>query len=368
MKVGILTPHCARNYGGVFQAFALQTVIEQMGHDPQIVNLVPASRRSKSIFPMPWKNKKGCILNLLALMRYSQTKRYFQNYADFNKKYFRLTEKEYQLYDQIKADLPAFDAYVCGSDQLWRPGMHSRDTIRAYALEFVKSEDAKKVAYAPSFGVSTLPENHQEFIAPLIDDITHLSVREKTGQDIVRDLTGREPPVVLDPTLLLDAEFWSTVAAPPRITEPYTLVYCQSQRQNFYDLVQHVKQTTKLPVVVMSLVPINRIPGADHVYYDTSPLEYLGLIANAACVCTNSFHGTAFSIINKRPFWTVPHESANSRLAGLLERIGLSDRQVAGPDQYPTDPLEIDYTNAYPKLEEARRESRGYLENALSAE
>jgi len=366
MRIAMLTPHCARNYGGVLQAYALQTVLGQLGHEPTIVNLVPKSRRSRSVLPSPWWGWKRCILNTLTLLRYSQSKRRLQHFAEFSNNFFHLTSKEYHIFDEIQESLPRFDAYVCGSDQLWRPGMHSLDTIRAYCLDFVKQKDAKKIAYAPSFGISSLPEPFKKIISPLINDIPYLSVREKTGQTIIRELTGRDAQIVLDPSLLLRADDWSCIAEPPRFKPPYILAYCQSQRRNFYELVHSIKKRLNLPVVVISLVPFNRIPGADHVIYDASIQEYVGLIADASCVCTNSFHGVAFSLVYKRPFWTVPHESANSRLADLLDRIGLSDRQVTTPERFPSEPLAIDYSKAGNLLDETRSESIDFLKGVLA--
>jgi hypothetical protein len=235
-----------------------------------------------------------------------------------------------------------------------------------FYLDFVSSNDARKIAYAPSFGVAAVSRQFKHFIRPLIEDIHHLSVRERTGQQIIRQTTGREAPVVLDPTLLLSSEDWSQLAVPPRIDPPFVLVYSTSQRRIFLDLVQHVKRRTALPVVVISAAPFNRIWGADHVIFDASPEEFVGLFASAACICTNSFHGMAFSLINRRPFWTTPHPAANTRLADLLDEIGLSDRQVADIGKLGGGLLEIDYSRAEKNLDEARVNSIRFLRKALA--
>ena len=148
----------------------------------------------------------------------------------------------------------------------------------------------------------------------------------------------------MDPTLLLGQDKWNTIAKSPSINEPYILVYSTSQRGLFPKLVTHIKKITRLPVVVLSLSSLNLIPGADYIIYDAGPEEFVGFFANAACVCTNSFHGTAFSIIYRRPFWSVPHNATNSRMADLLHRIELSDRQIDSPDDFPKEPLKIDYS------------------------
>ncbi len=94
---------------------------------------------------------------------------------------------------------------------------------------------------------------------------------------------------------------------------------------------------------------------------------FLGLFKHASCVCTNSFHGTAFSIIFRKPFWGTPHNVANSRIADLLESIDLSDRQVSSVDEFPENPLKIDYSIAEQKLNSLREESIAFLEGALNS-
>ena len=125
---------------------------------------------------------------------------------------------------------------------------------------------------------------------------------------------------------------------------------------------------TGLPVVVLALHALNLVPEADRVVYDAGPQEFIGLFAEAACVCTNSFHGTAFSLIFRRPFWGVSHNTANSRIAGLLHRIALSARQLCVMDDFPKAPLEIDYGTPALLLDQERQQSIDFLRAALKCE
>ena len=363
MEVGILTFHRANNYGAVLQAYALQKALERLGTKPTIIDYI-RSNNDSSVFA-PWSTYKNSIINCFTLLRYNKAQKRIQGFKEFRSKLYSLSSDSFYSCDELKKTAREFDAVICGSDQIWRPGSDD-DKLRVYYLDFVRVNDAKKIAYAPSFGVSSVSEQYKQFIRPLINDIPYLSVREKTGQQIIREATGRVAQVVLDPTLLLSSEDWSRIASPPRVDPPYVLVYCLSQRRNFCDLVRHVKKSTGLPVVVISASAMNLIPEADHVIFDASPQEFVGLFANAACVCTNSFHGTAFSIINRRPLWTTPHRAFNSRLADLLHTIGLSDRQIECKENFPEFPLEIDYSESEILLEKARNESINFLKNALS--
>lgn len=362
MEVGILTFHRANNYGAVLQAYALQKVLERLDTKPTIIDYV-RSNNDSSVFA-PWSTYKNSIINCFTLLRYKKAQKRIQGFKEFRSKLYSLSSDSFYSCDELKKTAREFDAFICGSDQIWRT-LDNNDQLRVYYLDFVRVNDAKKIAYAPSFGVSNVSEQYKQFIRRLINDLPYLSVREKTGQRIICEATGRVAQVVLDPTLLLSSEDWSRIASPPRVDPPYVLVYCLSQRRNFCDLVRHVKKTTGLPVVVISASVLNLIPDADHVIFDASPQEFIGLFANATCVCTNSFHGMAFSLINRCPFWTTPHRVANTRLADLLNKIGLSDRQVDDAKKFPDAPLEIDYSKAEKLLDEARSNSISFLKNAL---
>ena len=362
MKVGILTFHRSNNYGAVLQTYALQTVLDQLGITSQIIDYVRPGKK-ESVFS-PWWGFKNCIINGFTLLHYAKVRRCNVRFQEFRKIFFRISPKSYYSCDELEKALPEGDAFICGSDQIWRP-VFDDNQLRVYYLDFVNAKEVKKIAYAPSFGISTVSEEFKQFIRPLINDIPYLSVREKTGQQIISQATEREAQIVLDPSLLLPSEDWSRIALPPRVDPPFILVYSTSQRRNFCDLVRHVKKTTGLPVVVISVSALNLIPEADHVIFDASPQEFVGLFANSTCVCTNSFHGTAFSLINRCPFWTTPHRVANTRLADLLNKIGLSDRQVDDAEKFPDAPLEIDYSKAEKPLDEARSNSISFLKNAL---
>jgi hypothetical protein len=363
MRVGIVTFHNARNYGAILQAYALQTVVEQLGHTAEIVDYAPRDFRNQSLF-LPWSNAKNVVGNLFALLRYPQLKRRNGRMAAFCRQHLHTSARVYISSGELESSLSDYDAFICGSDQVWKP-TPDRDRNRAYYLGFVRQDQARKIAYAPSFGVSSVATSFEQEISPWISDIPSLSVREETGNAIIRKATGRQAQVVLDPTLLLTADHWRSLSLRLSIESPYILVYTTSQRGLFSDLVRHVKKTTKLPVVVLAINPVNLIPGTDRLIYDTSPQQFIDLFANAACVCTNSFHGTAFSVIHRRPFWGVPHNASNSRIADLLHRLDLSGRQVRSVAEFPKAPLEIDYTKAGALLDEHRKDSINFLKTAM---
>jgi hypothetical protein len=362
MKIGTIT-FFRLNYGAVLQAYALQSVLESLGHSAVIINYGTASYRAIDMFNT-WMNGKEFILNIFKILRYRQFIRRLRRFTTFETQNMNVSLTKYISSGEIERDLSEYDAFVCGSDQVWRPRKEN-DVDRAYFLGFVKQTQAIKASYAPSFGVFSIPEKGQQEIKSWINDITNLSVREDTGKAIIEQVTGRQASVVLDPTLLLEKSQWDRVAMPTIIDTPYILVYSTSQRGLFSELVKHVKKATGLPVVVLSLYSLNVIPTADRVIYDAGPSEFLSLFSNAACVCTNSFHGTAFSIIYRKPFWSVPHNATNSRIADLLSRLKLSNRQLSEQRMFPESPLEIDYSEPASVLHQRKGCSIEFLRNAF---
>ena len=364
MKVGILTFHRSNNYGAMLQAYALQTVLRKLHIAPTFIDYSRSST-DVSIFA-PWSTWKNVIINCFALLMYPKSRRRIQRFQSFRNELCHISAESYDSCNSLKSIVDKYDAFVCGSDQIWRD-IDNYDRTKVYFLAFANKANAK-IAYAPSFGVSSISDSFKQIIKPFIDDIQHLSVREETGKRIISKTTGRKAEVVLDPTLLLNRTEWLGIAAPLRMKKPYILVYCLSQKRDFCNLVRHIKSKAGLPVVVISASALSLIPEADHIIYDASPEEFVGLFANASCVCTNSFHGTAFSIINRRPFWTTPHNVANSRIADLLQKLELSEHQVAGENKLPESPLEIDYSKAEIMLDKAKKKSINFLKDALSCD
>lgn len=362
MKVGTIT-HFRSNYGAILQAYALQVALQNLGHDPELIDFDITLESGTKWLDLKLRARQW-VIKLFDFFRYRQFRMRNKRIATFKRDNLKISEERYNTFHELAQSSNSYDAFICGSDQVWHPQL-TGDSQRASFLSFVKPEQARSISYAPSFGVSSISNLYMEKIRPWVNKIDNLSVREETGKGILWQTTGRKAVIVLDPTLLLEKKQWDRISAPADIGTEYILVYSTSQRGLFPELVRHVKRNTNLPVVVLSLTALNLIPLADRVIYDAGPSEFVGLFANASCVCTNSFHGTAFSIIFRKPFWTVPHNTTNSRMADLLQRIQLSDRQVNAPDRFPAAPLAIDFSKASTLLTREKRNSLAFLKVAL---
>ena len=228
--------------------------------------------------------------------------------------------------------------------------------------------EKRKIAYAPSFGIPQVPDGMEEELREYLAGFSHLSVRERQGEAIVEQITGRRVPVVLDPTLLLRQSDWGAIARPPAGGGGYILCYCISSPGALAPYIRQLAKTTGLPVVQLCGVRQKVHPRARCVL-DAGPAEFLGLFQNASCVCTNSFHGTVFSVQFQKPFFTAvaPSELAapeSSRTFSLLSRLGLTERIIGKGDTAGLGDG-IDWSGVDSRLDAARESSAAYLRSAL---
>ena len=270
-----------------------------------------------------------------------------------------------------------YSTVIVGSDQNWRPANIAGGY---YTLEFVP-EDVNKMAYSTSFGISKVVVGQKEKARYFLNRLNHISVRENSGSEIVKELTGKGCLVVCDPTILMTKEQWSPyIAEYSQIDisniakEPYILCYFlgTSQEQREYSLF--LKKETGLKIVSIQLGE-GRYYKEKKEYYDEAivnagPLDFVNLIKNAQYVCSDSFHGCAFSLIFERQLYafykTNPGSkmSVNDRLDTMLGWAGLKDRIITNPAEKRILP-EIDYSIANINIEKEREMSIQYLKQSL---
>ena len=368
-RVGIITFHRALNYGAVLQAYALQQTIAGYGHSCDIIDYVsilnsPAHDLFR-YYPSRYNLKYN--LNTLSNIRSHVLLRW--RFARFLKNRLSLSRPCHSHHD-LCALADSYQTFVTGSDQVWNPAMMHPNSLGAYFLDFpVRS---RRVAYAPSFGVSEVDSSKRLKLTEYLRKFDHLSVREASGCNIVKEMIGREVPHVLDPTLFLSAAAYDGILTQNNFPEPYILVYPMEMSEELIHLAIALRQRLKLPLI--AIVPIYHDPQkflfADKIVFDAGPLEFLGWLKNARFVCTNSFHGTVFSIIFKKTFLNLAHSLWNSRSYSLLEKLGLLDRQFAHADQLKSENhllLPIDYQPVMKRLQPEIEYSRIYLRRALTA-
>lgn len=371
MNVGIITFHNHYNYGAVLQAFALNYVVRKLGHECRTINcnIEPGVGRLKQ----KAKNPGATITKAYNMLNWSANERFDKRFKEFIAHYIPISDIEYNKLDHLLEDPPRFDAYITGSDQVWRPTFMEKDIGHAFHLCFAKPEKSRLISYAPSFGASEITDQYKPVIRDYLRRYHFLSIRENRGKEIIQELLGKEAVHVVDPTVLLSREEYQAIVNPPEIERDYILVYAMELGEGmaFLNLVKKVKSILNLPVVCIFPLRFDFrwLRVANRIMLDTGPKEFLGLIQNAKMVCTNSFHGTVFSIKYQKRFIGTPHSISNSRIESLLGLAAIQDRQLYDPtDEEIEEVLEapIDYCSVDTKIEVEIENSLSFLHNALS--
>jgi hypothetical protein len=351
------------------QAFALQRTILDLGHACVIIDYDRPMYGTHALFRRP-RGAADLLHDLQVLRTLRSQVKMRKRFAAFRAAHLRLTPKAYHSLQDLVRDRLAFDITVVGSDIVWHPQFLSRDCGAVYYLDFLAS--GRRVAYAPSFGVSEVPPDCRTRMAEYIQRFDTLSAREESGCRIIRDLTGRDSANVLDPTLLLPAAAYDRAVCKPESREPYIVVYGLQPSEALEKLAVTVRRCLKLPVVAL-VSTIHRKPSdfrfADRIVPGIGPSEFLGWVRHAEFVCTNSFHGVVFAILFHRRFLSVQSAAMSTRTNSLLERLGLAAHQLSGAWELAAGDSRlkrIEYAPVGERLQRAIGASRDYLRTALS--
>jgi len=371
MKIGILTFHFADNYGAVLQTYALQSYLQQMGHEVHVIDYRPDYMTHGGRLRLPMSKRDLKIDAQIMFVRWANLRgrwggsRLTQSFADFRRARFQLSQKQASSLGDLRALDFDYDAYICGSDQIWNPPLRT-GVDPAYYAAFAKA-GCRRIAYAASFGRSDIePEYHSE-IGRLLGGMDSISIREESGVVLTERLSQKKAFWAPDPTLLLD-EYEGLCVSPGR--EPYVFTYVLRGD----DLVGGIQKQVAMQLGLPSYVPY--VPqqrwriSAQQVCL--SPAEWLGNIREANFVVTNSFHGTIFCILFRKPFIAVSlkgqKQSLSDRLISLLKRLQLQERFVTEHREDQIRELmqrEIDWGKPIKLLQTWRTETRSFLQQAL---
>ena len=383
-KIGIITTSCMKfgtygcNYGAALQGYALVRQLRDMGYDandinycskyqynPQQYNMIKKTLIRISLLFRP-KIVKGKIKEILMRKKLNQLKSSFSTFVGENK----LTYNDGRFYslEELHNESKDFFAFVTGSDVVWNPYLHCNINDPGYFLDFA-CDGVKRIAYAPSFGVTSLPDQSRENLKSLLEKFDAISVREQSGSDLIFKETGIKVPVVLDPTLLLAPQKYDDIEKKVEgLPQEYIAVYKFGNIEHTDEKIKEISDKLQLPIVF--------IPSGDnnsyYSRYDIGPGEFLNIINNAKLVLSDSFHCTVFCLIKHRPFLTFyrssPNEkkNLNTRMISLLKTVGLSERLVEpGMDINYEDLFNIDFNHSDMLINKLREFSVSYLQNAL---
>lgn len=378
-KVGIITIVDYVNYGNRLQNYAAQQVLQSLGLEVYTISNTPKkkslaktgkeslSQRLKKLISLSylsiWNKVTLKLEESLQKKKYNKLKEMKRDsFKDFSKKYIK--ETEYTIRgDNIPEDLAKkFDFFSIGSDQIWNPDYRNES-----AFDFATFAPAeKRIAWSPSFGVSKLPAGCQEKYRQWISGINHLSVREEAGAQIIRELTGKEADVLVDPTLMLTKEQWLSVS---RISEKkpkakYLLTYFVGKGlQENLRWIKKAAASRNLEIVHMASIK-------DPERFDTDPGGFIDYIKDAALFCTDSFHGIIFSIHMETPFVVFERTGRglpmSSRTETLLGKFDMENRVFKEQKSNPDKLFDLDFSHKDPILQREREKTKHFLRKATS--
>lgn len=361
MKIGILTFHCAINYGAVLQAYGLQEFLRSLGHEAFIVDYRPDYMVR---YYRPFCLSVDCDLSFSQQIRkIVRACMVFPVRLKRNRAFSEFVEKQLHLY---KLDLnkkeDKFDAFIFGSDQIWNPLLTHGD--RAFIGDFTAARNVRKIAYAASFGNEAyLTEVDIPAFRFVAEHFAAISVREQSLQSFFTKHFKKEVSFALDPVLLVGPSVFERIIAKIEVVSPFLLLFHIKRDEAVFLYAQKLSQKKGLQLI--EIVSDQESVKNRNYKQSLSPRKFLGYFKNASYIITSSFHGTAFSILFKKNFNVISSgDCKDERASFLLESIGLKDRMCCiGAEM--TD-REIDYTQIDKRLQKLRQDSENYLIHSLA--
>ncbi len=367
-KVGIITVHKNVNYGANLQAFATNKFFNDSGFDCCVLDYtLPSEDKQNKLFSwlkQSWDNEPNKSLSrkvklfiALALSMGWKGKR-LKAFSNFRKNHVKLSKPL-----KSKEDFGALDinSIVCGSDQIWNPDIiGSINPIYFGNVLGVKN----KISYAPSVGKEKYIESDEELVIPLIKALDYASVREADTAKYLQELSGRNIETVCDPVFLLDKEVYDSVSTKRLIKGDYVLLYSVVHNDKLTEIAVDYARRNGLKLIEIAS---SKDKDATHKQIlNYGPSEFLSAIKHAKTVITNSFHGTAFSIIYEKDFYVYNNKARGSRILNVLEKAGLSSRLVES--EIISNHATINYGEVNDSLLPFIKSSKEFLLNALNVE
>lgn len=357
MKIKTITCHDVYNAGASLQAYALVTYLNSLGHRAEIIDYKPdylSLHHSLSVIGNPRYNRPllreaYLLAKLLGRLKAKCGPRK-RRYDQFRREYLPLTRR-YNSFSELQASPPKADIYLAGSDQIWNC-LFQNGKDPAFYLAFAP-DDAVQASYAASFATEDIPDEWKEQVSIWLHGLDAISVRERSGVEILNRL-GLNGQAVMDPVFLLERTQWEALALPMESKQPYLLVY---DFDNNPEIARTAKELAEKNG--WKILTLQKLPYADRCVENAGPREFLGLIRGAQYVLSNSFHATAFSLIFQRPFLVFDRsEHINTRMRDLMKTVGLDSRHSADE--------EIDWLLVADRIHKEVKASTAYLDKVIS--
>lgn len=357
-KLGILTLPIKTNYGGILQVYALQTFLKSLGYDAWFIK-----RR--------WNSEGQSLLHKVAKSVYHAI--VIRKFNAFINKYIipqteviDTAEKAHSLMDR------GFDTFIVGSDQVWRM-RYVYGVGYNYFLDFTKGHNVKRISYAASFGVDYWDDDTPDVSLPevklLLQEFDAVSVRESSGCELCRKLFGINALRVLDPTLLLDKTIYINNLHLKTRQKRYLGVYILDENEEKDAFIRESSKILSLPIkYINNSAFTSMLPSSIAEMGKPGVRSWLKGIAEAEFIITDSFHGTAFSIIFEKQFWVIGNEHrGNARFESLLDLFGIRERLVNDTSKMGKSLYEqkIDYTKVNILKRSEQEKAKAFIRNNI---
>ena len=351
------------------QAYALQQYLINLGHQVEIINYQPDYLTRK--YDYKWVNPESKLSRyaltrfVYRIMKYLQRKTTMGRkrvFDEFNHQVLKETATKYTSCDAICQNPPQADLYLVGSDQVWNVFYEAgRDPV--FYLDFVKK--GYKASYAASFSYLDIDSENKARIKTSLDTFDAVSVREVHGLAILKDMEI-EGTWVLDPVFLLSAEQWEEMMAPAASTEDYLLIYDFEGNQELKLFAKEYARRHNLKIY--AIADTYPLLYADKNFMKAGPKEFVSMIYHCKAFISNSFHGTAFSILFNKPVFVFNRHrhKVNSRMQSLMTLFGLNDCILTSQKEWEVVydyPFNFSYINSIKETELVK--SKAFIDNLL---
>ena len=374
MNAYTMTWYRGTNYGSVLQAYALTRTITSLGYPCQNLAYFPTFRQRMRNMVINRSYRTQLQYKLQALRRkFSKQQAPAINatlarFNAFRQEHMHITPAVHTEKDILS--LTGDDSvFICGSDQIWSPYLYNA----FFFLHFVK-DPARKIPYAPSFGVQNIPGFQKKRIQKRLRSFSTFSVREGRGAEFIQELTGKEAFVACDPTVLLTKEEWLQLTTPiPAPQKPYIFCYFLSYNEKYMRTARAAAAALGMELKVLPV--LKEYENMEETITEPAgPAEWISWLNGAAFVLTDSFHCTLFSIRFGKDFYVFQRfaqgdkRGQNTRIENLLGKTSLTDR-IIGWEEEVTDFLTIScekHAVAEEALQEHATLSRAWLSDRLA--
>lgn len=365
MRIGILTYHSGYNYGACLQAFALQTTLKKLGYDSEIINFESDKFvASREMFSRRPRRMKEIIKNITRIPYWKSLHERERMFDSFTTDVLKATPR-YRTEAEVIEHATDYDCIICGSDQIWNISKE-HDAPAATPLFFLNfPKQQRRVAYAASFASFVkIAHLHEDEFMPWLKLFDHISVREQDGVDYLKS-RGIDCELTLDPTILLDKEDYEPICRERLIEGKYVAMFGWNTNGDLVTAAKSISKKLGLPVYNIVPPPRKMFCGIPR-KLDVGPREFLSIIKNAEFIVTNSFHGTAFSTTFEKPYVSVVTGKADTRMASLLNQLGLENHLVTVDNIDIDDIMATDFADVRQRKTQLRKSSIEFLKKSLA--